>query len=195
MSKLKVENCPSIDVLEWNRQGYLQSGFRFERTWSHDGEPVKRLICDTSPNCVVLHSDQDSRSGSDIQRQGIRIVWTPCRFGGERPWMLCPHVLSGRLCGRRVTKLFCLDFLFACRHCHRLGYASQYQPADERKARKAREIRRRLAPGGDTPDAFPQKPGGMHWRTYRRFLQIHAEAEDAAAEGLLRIIASSMTAR
>lgn len=34
-------------------------------------------------------------NGRAVQRVGVE--WTPCTFGGDRPWLLCPG------CGRRVA--------------------------------------------------------------------------------------------
>ena len=33
----------------------------------------------------------------------VRIVRMPCRFGGARPYFVCPGVANGTACGRRVT--------------------------------------------------------------------------------------------
>ena len=35
----------------------------------------------------------------------IRITRLPCRFGGTRPYFICPVVVNGIACGRRVAKL------------------------------------------------------------------------------------------
>src|SRR5215472_1990244 len=47
----------------------------------------------------------------------VKIEWTPCNYGGTRPWFLCPR----RGCGRRVAILYC-DSDFGCRTCRRLTY-------------------------------------------------------------------------
>lgn len=186
MAKLKIESCPSVNVLEWKRLGYLRGHLIFARTWSCGGEPVKRLICEATPRYVILRSEEDVLGGRRKQR--VDIVWTPCHFGGERPWMVCQGTSSKELCGRRVTRLFCVDSLFACRRCHRLAYASQHQPEDERNAQTAEKIRMRLAREDDVSDEFPQKPKGMHWRTYNRLHRLHDQAEEAAAQALIRIM-------
>jgi hypothetical protein len=30
----------------------------------------------------------------------------PCRFGGVRPYFVCPGIVNGIACGRRVLKLY-----------------------------------------------------------------------------------------
>ncbi len=50
----------------------------------------------------------------------VRIVSTPCNFGGRRHWFLCPQ----RDCGRRVRILYQPPFAdrFGCRQCFDLTY-------------------------------------------------------------------------
>jgi len=51
---------------------------------------------------------------------------TPTAIGGMRWWFTCALLVSGRSCGRRVSKL-CLppgSRYFGCRRCHDLTYAS-----------------------------------------------------------------------
>src|SRR5215831_4403267 len=35
-------------------------------------------------------------------KQQFPVVWTPCRFGGERPWFTCSVYANGTYCGRAV---------------------------------------------------------------------------------------------
>jgi hypothetical protein len=55
----------------------------------------------------------------------IPITTTPCQFGGERSWSLCPLDVAGAACGRRVPRLYLDRGLFGCRQCHKLAYKSQ----------------------------------------------------------------------
>jgi len=71
-------------------------------------------------------------------------------------------------CGRQVTKLYHAGRLFACRHCSRLAYASQQESAHFRGLWKAQKIRMRLGGSANMLEDFPEKPKGMHWRTYER---------------------------
>ncbi|WP_375157678.1 hypothetical protein [Bradyrhizobium sp. RDT46] len=188
--KCLLELYLNIDVLDWNRHGHFESPCVFERTWHQDGKLVARLFCKIGRRSVALYSRTsnfyDTRSG---QEQQIEVAWTACRYGGERPWFECPSS-----CGRRVTKLYALNSWFACRHCHCLGYSSQYQAAGERSAWKAHRIRRRLAAEGEISDDFPERPRGMHRRTFNRLRRIHDEAEEAAAQGLFNAIARTIQA-
>ena len=112
----------------------------------------------------------------------VRIVRVACRFGGARPYFVCPGVVNGIACGRRVAKLQGPGRYFLCRHCYRLGHASQIEDPWERALRRANKIRQRL--GGDLGMAapLPARPEGMWRRTYERLREKAFEAEMLADE-------------
>ena len=83
----------------------------------------------------------------------MHIACVPCRFGGTRPYFMCPGVVNGVTCGRRVAKLLASGRYFLCRHCYRLAYDSQSESAWGRALRRANKIRMRL--GGDPGVAAP----------------------------------------
>ena len=105
-----------------------------------------------------------------------------CRFGGERPYFICPGVVNGGACYRRVGKLYSGGRHFLCRHCYRLAYASQSDGASDGPRRRANKIRQRLGgdPGMDAP--FPEKPPRMWRLTYERLSEQVFEAESQADE-------------
>jgi hypothetical protein len=54
-------------------------------------------------------------------------------------------------------------------------------------AHGTRKIRMRLGGNGDIFDAFPDKPKGMHWRTYDRLRSAHDVAAERLTGGLMRV--------
>ena len=156
--KYLVEGCRHIDALDWCRKGYLQP--------PAPGKPPYAVTA----NCGG-------------REQHIATAWTPCRFGGKRPWFSCEH------CGRRVLRLYVLGGVFACRHCHRLGYESQLETPHQRGSGRAQKIRRRLAGGADDPFMeFPARPRGMHQETYERWRRVHDAAEERSTIGLMNFV-------
>ena len=112
--------------------------------------------------------------------QHIATAWTPCRFGGKRPWFQCGAV------GAKSSGLYFVQAVFACRHCHRLGHASQLETPHERGTGRARRIRMRLSDGTDDPyGEFSSRPRFMHRTTYERWRRAHDDAEGRSAMGLM----------
>lgn len=116
----------------------------------------------------------------EVVTQQVPIEWTPCRYGGRRPWFLCPA--PG--CGRRVATLYGRRD-FRCRHCCNLAYRSQLENAGNRAIRRAQKIRMRLGGSPNLLDPFPQKPARMHWVTYWQLRESaeHAEIQAFQASG------------
>ena len=131
--------------------------------------------------------------------ESIAIVHGPCRYGGARPYFLCPGiegVAGGVVCGRRVGKLYLAQPIygraygrqgyFLCRHCNRIVYASQYEHPWQRASRRANKLRRRL---GITGLGASAKPKGMLVSYYERQLEAALAAEIRETEaGTKRIL-------
>jgi hypothetical protein len=95
--------------------------------------------------------------------QRIRVSWTKVYLGGERPWMHCPH------CERRVARLHRGLGGYFCRECIGMpAYASQRLSAQGRAHYRACKLRLRLDGEAQLSKPFPQRPRGMHRRTYQR---------------------------
>ena len=160
----------AVDVRRWQRDGLLAPHQAFGWQWSREGEVVASIRARTEPGRVIFTYRHRS-SGEEWKDESypVRLDWTPCNFGGERPWFLCP----AQGCGRRVAILYG-GGIFACRHCHQLAYPSQRETYDDRAARRADKIRERLDWGQGilNPKGW-QKPKGMHWRTFERLNKEH----------------------
>jgi hypothetical protein len=154
-----------LDINRLNRAGCLRPGYRGGWEWKRDSERVAGIVLRTTVDQLTL-SYRVRRQGDqwrDVE-QPTQILWVACQFGGRRPYFLCP----GRGCGRLVSKLYGAGTYFLCRHCYRLAYASQRENHYDRALRRANNIRMRLGgkPGLALP--FPERPKGMHEKTYER---------------------------
>ena len=123
--------------------------------WPADTGPGLRLAMDGQRREVVINPDAvgsrapDSQLSQPKPRRRVATDGIPglsgmdgLHLGGRRAWFLCP----AKGCGRRVAILFG-GSIFACRHCHKLAYECQREPDDDRAARRADTIRRRLGWG------------------------------------------------
>lgn len=181
-----AESCRSIDVNRLHREGCLRPGWCGGWQWSRNGERVASINLRAEED--RLHLTYRVRIGGgdwkDVE-ETVRIVRVPCRFGGTRRYFICPGVVNGVPCGRRVVKLHGPGRYFLCRHCYRLAHASQSEGAWDRALRRANKIRMRLGgePGMASP--FPVRPKGMWRRTYERLREEAYEAERFADEAFL----------
>ena len=157
--KNTVEGCRSLDVLEWHRRGYLRSPRWFPCAWTRGGERLASINVQPQRNAVTLKYQSRSygEDWSDVA-QRVAIAWTPCRFGGERPWFICSVAANGVYCGRNVRHLYGAGRLFACRHCYQLAYASQQEPARLRALKTSQKIRMRLGGSANMLEDFPENP-------------------------------------
>jgi hypothetical protein len=148
--KTTVEQCLSLDVTRWTRQGSLQAGTSTSGTWTWTY---------ASGNCFKVNYDVVAFDPTDAfirlyysfiwtatqKRETldyrVRLTTTRPRRGGLRWWFICPLVVNGQECGCRVGKLYLPPEgrYFGCRHCYDLTYASCQQ------SRKYTSLYRQLA--------------------------------------------------
>jgi len=170
----------SIDVRRWHRDGLLTPQ-SFSWSWSCNGEAIGYINVRTEQDQVIL-TYRHRRGDEDWQDKtySVWLNWTPCHFGGKRPWFLCPAAN----CNRRVAILYS-GGVFACRHCYQLAYSSQRETYYDRVARQADKIRKRLGweQGIMNPKGW-QKPKGMHWRTFERLNKEHDAFADRSLTGI-----------
>jgi len=182
-ARATVESYLSLDIRRLQRDGQLQPRTRGSTYWSWRGKPAgsiaHRAVGYGGRAKALILEYQHTRDGQSEQlKQTIWLEWTPCNYGGSRPWALCPR------CARRVAILYG-GRRFYCRHCYQLAYASSRESASDRGIRKSQAIHHRLGGSGNLLGAFPLKPKGMHWRTYYR---LEREARDAYAAALLGVM-------
>lgn len=175
--KNATDDYRALDVRRWQRDGFLAPGRAFSWQWTRNGEAVASIQVRTESDQVVLSYRQRSGGGEwKDENYPVRLDWSPCTYGGQRAWFLCPA--AG--CGRRVAILYG-GGIFACRHCYRLAYPSQRSTADDRALRRADRIRARLGWEPGILNGQGGKPKGMRWRTFQR---LSAEHEAFVGESL-----------
>jgi hypothetical protein len=141
--------------------------------WSH-GDGTTASIQITGGRQALILDYRVKAGDEDWQtvQQRVPIRWTPCRFGGERPWFICDVSANGVYCGRQVAKLYSAGRLFACRHCYRLGYQVQRGGPTDRAHHRLACLHRRLGADYRGSDGIlPQRPRWMRQRTYERVVQ------------------------
>jgi len=173
-SKATTDECRSLDIRRFHRERLLKPGYRFSWSWRRAERKVASIDVLVYRDHLIL-SYRYRRSGEEWEdvREPVPLQWTPCNFGGEKSWFICP----GAGCGRRVAVLYKPNRYFLCRHCYDLAYQSQRDNKVYRALHRAQDIRRRLGGSANMMEPFPKKPKGMHWSTYDPLWWEHHEAE------------------
>jgi hypothetical protein len=144
-----VEDCEALDANRWMREGILAGGVRRLGRWRwvyHGGREnsigydVETLDPDRQFVRLFYTVTQRATQEKEALDYRVRLTTTRPRFGGLRWWFICPLVVSGRACGRRVGKLYLPpgSRFFGCRACHGLTYHSA-QTHDSRVSRLRRD--------------------------------------------------------
>ena len=68
----------------------------------------------------------------------VHVAYSACRFGGTRPWFICPH------CQSRVGSLLFFNHQIGCRHCLNTCYASENKSPMDRQHQKEQKALAKL---------------------------------------------------
>jgi hypothetical protein len=183
--KRVAEHCSALDVNHLRKAGAIADGWAGSWAWTRNGEKTASIFMRSERNHVTL-TYRWRPNGADWQdvTEVVAIRWVDCRYGGQRPFFVCPGGVLGVICARRSIKLYSAGQYFLCRHCHRLRYAVQSEDRWDRAMRKAGKIRTKLGaePGLCAP--LPRRPKGLWHRTYEGMMKAIFEAEELVDERL-----------
>lgn len=135
-------------------------------TGCHRGDTKGEKVATIGMRCETKHRMWlvYSVDGED-KKYPVSVEWTPCNFGGERPWWLCP----GQGCGRRCAILYGGE-VFVCRECRDLTYYRETISGQSVKIlqHKIRKIERQYKDEDmpDCVDLLGDKPKHMHESTW-----------------------------
>ena len=162
-----AEDYCSLDINWLKREGFLAPGHVSFLRWSCRGQETGSIKLIAHEDSVELDYRYTRGGESEDVHYTVWLTYTPCNYGGERPWFRCPNAH----CGRKVGKLYAVGKYFLCRHCYGLAYHSQNLNEADRLLWKAQAIRKRLGASPCTWDPIIWKPKGMHWKTFERLRQ------------------------
>lgn len=131
-SRWTCEEAKSITTKFLNKHHYFNGGVRWGGlNWSRNGEQtgsigfvVSTVEGESYIRFQYTQTDRHSQEKAYLDYQ-VKLVWTACHFGGRRWWFICPLVMNGHPCHRRVGVLYLASGkYFGCRHCYNLIYES-----------------------------------------------------------------------
>ncbi|MFC1715622.1 hypothetical protein ACFL6S_18275 [Candidatus Poribacteria bacterium] len=132
-----VEQCKSIDIPWLNRHGYFCGLKTGGMQWKNAlGDVIGSISIQVSVDeefhggkyvrFFYTQTKNSTQEKTELDYK-VQLVTTPCNFGGVRYWFICPLVVSGKPCNRRVANLYLPpgSKYFGCRHCYNLTYRCQ----------------------------------------------------------------------
>lgn len=164
-----------LDIARLKRIGALRPGTHPIHWSGRDGEKVANISITTEADRLTLEYRKRWRGSGDWEevREIVKLDWTAQKLGGKRVWFLCPG------CGSRRGVLYGRDG-YRCRACHRMTYTSQYDAYPQLPWTRCHRVRARFGAAEGLAYPFPDRPKGMHRKTYNRL-----KAEDERANALL----------
>jgi len=173
----KTDEFRKLDLADFRRHWFERS-FSGTLRWSRGGRETASIGYNLQPFYFRLKYS--------ITRQGEKVpiderfdfAFTEQPLGGRRRWIIC------RSCNRRCRVLYGGAY-FRCRQCYQATYPSQYESIRVSGLSKAERARDKLGAEPGLIHPFPQKPKGMHWRTYRRLERQDWAAIDRLEQALM----------
>ena len=165
--KSTTQGRNTLDVRKWQQALLMTPGTRYEASWGRSGAAITVQINTDGVSLIYRHG------GTTDMDYPVQVAWTPCHYGGRRPWWLCP------CCGKRCAILYA-GKVFSCRQCSGLTYQSTRTAPGDKPFERADRLRQRLGWCAGIANDIGDKPKGMHWRTYERLmLQLHHHSREA----------------
>ena len=130
-SRYLAENCLRLSIFDLNKNNALHNKYDGTINWGlYEVNPptISLAVSLLGNNSYIKFSyKQNCANGDEIDIDyRIPLATTLCNYGGVRYWFICPLIVNGQLCGKRVGVLYKPDFsnYFGCRSCFNLTYTS-----------------------------------------------------------------------
>ncbi len=156
--KKKQDILPYVDLRLLRRKGALADGCVSVLQWFRKSRYIGEVQVTVAEDQIIL--EYQAQIPTQHITQSVNLTYTPCYFGGVRPWMLCPG------CHRRVLILYAGSTCFRCRHCFKLTYSSRNEGKLDLLLRRIWKVRSKLGTTADLTVPIAPRPKGMHHTTY-----------------------------
>jgi len=176
-----TEDSQPLDIRRLQRAGVLTPGRFVSWQWTVNDKVHSSIWIIADTNSLTLSYSYALRGNpAEAVNQTVWLESTPCALGGHRQWFTCPS------CKRRVAVIYGSGRLFACRRCKGLAYSCQGESVDDRAARRADCLRKKLGWEPGILNGPGLRPRGMHWRTYERLQAQHEAFVGASLAGIAK---------
>lgn len=164
----KCEHLLRLDIGVLRQRGRLNVGQYFGWHWLRNDERIAEIGIHTFAASIELIYTWTPRGYEPRNiRCRVALTRTPCRFGGERQWFICPD------CARMCAVVFGVSRHgnFACRVCQRLAYASEAESPIDRCWRQQRKLELKVGEN-------LKRPKGMKHKTHKRIVRRWTDIEE-----------------
>ena len=171
-SKDTCEAYRRIDLAYLRKTNRLFPGSWGSLSWTCGDEPSGSIVYrvhEGSLQLIYKVREFGDDKWCDVDEY-IPFAFTRPHLGGRRCYFVCP------CCAHKCSILYGGRY-FRCRKCYNLAYQSQQETPLYRALSQAQKLRRRLGGSECIDDPFPEKPKGMHWKTYERLYRRGADLE------------------
>ena len=169
--KTKTGEVYQMDLCSIKKYGALKDGSRGTFSWPIGDDPPTMAFRVESDRLILAYWVKLDDTWQHVE-EFVELDRTPCHYGGERLWFLCPT------CKKRVAVLYESGGRFICRHCADLSYRSKSGTREDRLRRKAGQIRRRLGASENLSEPILSRPKRMHRKTFERLKREEQAAND-----------------
>lgn len=149
-----------LDVRELHKGGLLWGDVKGSVTWQRGGGDLASIGTRSLTSELALQLDYVFGPHQIRVRETVKLSFTPCHFGGDRPWFRCP------CCDRRCAILWGRG-RFLCRSCHRVAYPSQNESIGSQAIRRIHEIRAALGVEASLPIEHIKRPRYMRYGRFQ----------------------------
>ena len=158
--KQTVDGLQSVDLRVLRRAGALLADCVSVFQWFRQGHYLGEFqVTAATDQLIISYSTQHNVT------QIVKLTYTPCHFGSQRPWMICPR------CSSRVMILYVATAGLGCRHCFNLTYQSRNEGRVDQLLRSVRNARLKVGAAPDLTKPLPPKPKWKHNEKYNRLRQ------------------------
>lgn len=127
-TQLEADFVKQLRISLLKKEGYLNRSMAGIIRWG-EGDETSSLRFESHmeeyhPYIRLLYSQIDEQDKQSFDYK-IFLHKTPCNYGGDRYWFMCPLSRSGMTCGRLSAVLYKAGNYFGCRCCYNLTYQSK----------------------------------------------------------------------
>ncbi len=128
LTKNTVEKSHALDMSHLRKRIYIGSTGTFTWTRTSGRKSSVAFYITGGVNGPTVHVHYRWADKEDVNIP-IRLESPPTQFNGRRWWFVCPLIVHGVACTRRVAKLYLAPGAkyFGCRTCHNLTYRSSQE--------------------------------------------------------------------